>query len=57
LFYRDLIGGRTVLSLPMFMEELFWSYAGIGLSIVMPALALSVIGQAASPASLFPWRT
>ena len=49
LFYRDLIGDPTGLSLPMFMEELFWGCAGIGLAIVMPALALSAIGQAASP--------
>ena len=33
----------------MFMEELFWGCAGIGLAVVMPALALSAIGQAASP--------
>jgi acyl-CoA dehydrogenase len=32
----------------MFMEELFWGYAGIGLVMVMPALALSAIRQAAS---------
>ncbi len=31
LFYRDLIGDPTGLSLPMFMEELFWGCAGIGL--------------------------
>ena len=49
LFYRDLIGDPTGLSLPMFMEELFWGCAGIGLAVVMPALALSAIGQAASP--------
>ena len=49
LFYRDLIGDPTGISLPMFMEELFWGCAGIGLAIVMPALALSAIGQAASP--------
>ena len=49
LFYRDLIGDPTGMSLPMFMEELFWGCAGIGLAIVMPALALSAIGQAASP--------
>lgn len=48
LFYRDLIGDSTGLSMPMFMEELFWGCAGIGLAIVMPALALSAIGQAAS---------
>jgi acyl-CoA dehydrogenase len=43
LFYRDLIGDPTGLSLPLFMEELFWGCAGIGLSIVMPALALSAM--------------
>ena len=37
LFYRDLIADPTGLSLPLFMEELFWGCAGIGLSIVMPA--------------------
>ena len=47
LFYRDLIGDPSGLSLPMFMEELFWGCAGIGLAVVMPALALSAIGQAA----------
>ena len=52
LFYRNLVGDRTDLSSPMFVEELFWGCAGIGLSIIMPALALSAIGQAASKASL-----
>jgi acyl-CoA dehydrogenase len=37
------------------MEELFWGCAGIGLSIVMPALALSAIAQAATPAQLLRW--
>jgi acyl-CoA dehydrogenase len=55
LFYRDLIGDPTGLSLPIFMEELFWGCAGIGLSIVMPALALSAIGQAASPEQMLEW--
>ena len=55
LFYRDLIGDPTGLSLPMFMEELFWGCAGIGLAIVMPALALSAIGQAASPEQTLEW--
>ncbi|WP_422743808.1 acyl-CoA dehydrogenase family protein [Mycobacterium sp. WMMD1722] len=55
LFYRDLIGDPTGLSLPMFMEELFWGCAGIGLAIVMPALALSAIGQAASPEQMLQW--
>ena len=55
LFYRDLIGDPTGLSLPMFMEELFWGCAGIGLAIVMPALALSAIGQAATPEQMLQW--
>jgi len=55
LFYRDLIGDPTGLSLPMFMEELFWGCAGIGLAIVMPALALSTIGQATSPEQMLQW--
>ncbi len=55
LFYRDLIADPTGLSLPLFMEELFWGCAGIGLSIVMPALALSAIAQAATPEQLAKW--
>src|ERR1700685_4724697 len=55
LFYRDLIGDPTGISLPMFMEELFWGCAGIGLAIVMPALALSAIGQAGSPEQMLGW--
>ena len=52
LFYRDLIGDPTGLSLPLFMEELFWGCAGIGLAIVMPALALSAMAQAATAEQL-----
>jgi acyl-CoA dehydrogenase len=48
LFYRDLIADPTGLSLPLFMEELFWGCAGIGLAIVMPALALSALAQAST---------
>jgi acyl-CoA dehydrogenase len=55
LFYRDLIADPTGLSLPLFMEELFWGCAGIGLSIVMPALALSAMAQVASPEQLLRW--
>jgi acyl-CoA dehydrogenase len=55
LFYRDLIGDPTGLSLPLFMEELFWGCAGIGLSIVMPALALSAMAQAATNDQLMRW--
>jgi acyl-CoA dehydrogenase len=39
----------------MFMEEIFWGCAGIGLAVVMPALALSAIGQAASPEQMLEW--
>ena len=55
LFYRDLIADPTGLSLPLFMEELFWGCAGIGLAVVMPALALSAMAQAASPEQLVKW--
>ena len=55
LFYRDLIGDPTGLSLPLFMEELFWGCAGIGLAIVMPGLALSAMAQAATPDQLLRW--
>lgn len=55
LFYRDLIGDPTGMSLPLFMEELFWGCAGIGLAVVMPALALSAIGQAATPEQMLRW--
>src|SRR5215218_1422786 len=55
LFYRDLIGDPTGLSLPVFMEELFRGCAGIGLSIVMPALALSAMARAATQEQLLRW--
>jgi acyl-CoA dehydrogenase len=55
LFYRDLIADPTGLSLPLFMEELFWGCAGIGLSIVMPALALSAMAQSATAEQLLRW--
>src|ERR671928_416243 len=55
LFYRDLIADPTGLSLPLFMEELFWGCAGIGLAIVMPALALSAMAQAATADQLLKW--
>jgi acyl-CoA dehydrogenase len=55
LFYRDLIGDPAGLSLPLFMEELFWGCAGIGLAVVMPGLALSAMAQAATPEQLLRW--
>ena len=55
LFYRDLIADPTGLSLPLFMEELFWGCAGIGLAVVMPALALSAMAQSATTEQLLRW--
>jgi alkylation response protein AidB-like acyl-CoA dehydrogenase len=46
--YAELSVDPTGLSLPILMEELFWGCAGIGLSIVMPALALAAIRQPTS---------
>ena len=53
--YAELTTDPTGLSLPILMEELFWGCAGIGLSIVMPALALAAIRQAATDEQLVRW--
>jgi acyl-CoA dehydrogenase len=53
--YAELSVDPTGLSLPILMEELFWGCAGIGLSIVMPALALAAIRQAATDEQLIRW--
>ncbi len=53
--YAELTADPTGLSLPILMEELFWGCAGIGLSIVMPALALAAIRQAATDEQLVQW--
>jgi acyl-CoA dehydrogenase len=53
--YVDLISDPTGLSLPILMEELFWGCAGIGLSIVMPALALAALSRSATPEQLTAW--
>ena len=53
--YAQLSIDPTGLSLPILMEELFWGCAGIGLSIVMPALALAAIRQAATDEQLVAW--
>ena len=55
LFYADLISDPTGLSLPLFLEEIFWGCAGIGLTIVLPALALSALNQAGTPEQLARW--
>src|SRR3954470_8708372 len=53
--YAELSADPTGLSLPIVMEELFWGCAGIGLSIVLPALALAAIRQAATDEQLVRW--
>src|SRR3989440_7148315 len=53
--YAELSADPTGLSLPVLMEEMFWGCAGIGLSIVMPALALAAIRQAATDEQLVRW--
>src|SRR5665213_712230 len=53
--YAQLSTDPTGLSLPILMEELFWGCAGIGLSIVMPALSLAAIRQAATDEQLVRW--
>ena len=53
--YAELAADPTGLSLPILMEELFWGCAGIGLSIVLPALALAAIRQAATDEQLAHW--
>jgi acyl-CoA dehydrogenase len=55
MLYASLSMDPTGLSLPILMEELFWGCAGIGLSIVMPALALAAIRQAATDEQLGRW--
>src|SRR5947209_5373546 len=53
--YAELSSDPTGLSLPIVMEELFWGCAGIGLCIVLPALALAAIRQAATDEQLARW--
>src|SRR3989440_5769462 len=53
--YAQLSADPTGLSLPIVMEELFWGCAGIGLTIVLPALALAAIRQAATNEQLAEW--
>src|SRR5438270_1967125 len=53
--YAQLSMDPSGLSLPILMEELFWGCAGIGLTIVMPALALAAIRQAATDEQLAQW--
>lgn len=55
LFYRDLLTDPTGLSLPLFLEEIFWGCAGIGLTVVLPALALSALNQAGTPEQVARW--
>src|SRR3954462_8607504 len=45
----------TGISLALVMEGLFWGCAGIGLTIVLPALALAAIRQAATDEQVARW--
>src|SRR4051794_32958211 len=53
--YAEASTDPTGLSLAIVMEELFWGCAGIGLTIVLPALALAAIRQAATDEQLAEW--
>src|SRR2546423_6916252 len=53
--YAELSSDPTGLSLPIVMEERFWGCAGIGLTIVLPALALAALRQAATNEQLARW--
>src|SRR3954469_13269991 len=53
--YAELSTDPTGLSLPIVMEELFWGCAGIGLTVVLPALAVAAIRQAATAEQLARW--
>ncbi|MDQ6835968.1 MAG: acyl-CoA dehydrogenase family protein [Actinomycetota bacterium] len=55
LLYAQLNQDPSGLSIPLMIEELFWGCAGIGLSIVYPALALAAIEHAATPEQLGRW--
>jgi acyl-CoA dehydrogenase len=55
MLYAGLNQDESGLSIPLMIEELFWGCAGIGLSIVYPALALAAIAQAATEEQLGRW--
>jgi acyl-CoA dehydrogenase len=55
LLYAELNQDPSGLSIPLMIEELFWGCAGIGLSIVYPALALAAIEHAATAEQLGRW--
>lgn len=53
--YARLNDDPSGLSIPLMIEELFWGCAGIGLSIVYPALALAAIARAGTEDQLGRW--
>ena len=55
VLYATLSQDPSGLSIPLMIEELFWGCAGIGLSIVYPALALAAIEQAGTEEQLGRW--
>jgi len=52
VLYAELNQDDSGLSIPLMIEELFWGCAGIGLSIVYPALALAAIRHAGTDEQL-----
>lgn len=54
-FYGDGISDPTGLSLVLATEEIFWGCAGIGLQLMVPALALSGLASSGTPEQLFRW--
>jgi acyl-CoA dehydrogenase len=55
MLYARLNQDPSGLSIPLMIEELFWGCAGIGLSIVYPALALAAIQQGGTDEQLARW--
>jgi len=53
--YAQMHQDPTGLSTPLFLEELFWGCAGIGLAVVMPSLAIAALAQAGTSEQLFRW--
>jgi len=54
-FYVDGVADPTGLSLVIATEEIFWGCAGIGLQVMVPALALSGLASSGTPEQLFRW--
>jgi len=55
MLYANLNRDPSGLSIPLFIEEIFWGCGGIGLSIVYPALALAAIGASGTDEQVGRW--